>query len=212
MAKIYSKVIHWFRRDLRLRDNTALLAAVQAGAEVVTVYVMSDWKRHHAWTGPARQGFLAGCLAALEQDVAAAGGRLIFRQGKAVEQLERLIAETGAEAVFYNKDPDPHGQQTEAALERLGQELGVAVRGFQDVVLHGRSEVLTAADKPYRVFTPYRRNWESLPKPPVGPAVTRLTAPAAALRSEPCPTLASWALQDVGVSLPEAGRRRRAGA
>jgi deoxyribodipyrimidine photo-lyase len=81
------------------------------------------------------------------------------------------------------------------------------VRGFKDVVLHERAEVLTATGKPYRVFTPYRRNWESLPKSPVGPAVTRMKAPAASLRSDPCPTLATWGLRDTGVLLPEPGER-----
>ena len=198
-------MIHWFRRDLRLADNSALHAATAAAEEVVTVYVVSPWKGRHAWTGPARQEFLSGCLSSLEQRVAAAGGRLIFRRGEAVEELERLVRETKAEAVFYNKDPDPFGQQVEAALERRGRQLGVAVRGFKDVVLHERAEVLTGAGKPYRVFTPYRRNWDSLPKPPVLPAVTRLTPPPAALISDPCPTPATWGLSGSGAGLPEPG-------
>lgn len=206
MSKPYSRVIHWFRRDLRLTDNSALHAATQAADEVVTIYIVSDWKGSHAWTGPARQGFLCGCLASLEKNVAAIGGQLIFRQGQAVTELERLVRETKAEAVYYNKDPDPFGQQVEAALERKAAELGVRIHAFKDVVLHERDEVLTGAGKPYRVFTPYRRNWESLPKPPLLPAVTRLKSPAG-LTSEPCPTLATWGLTDAGTILPEAGER-----
>ena len=116
MVPSYARAIHWFRRDLRLRDNSALQAAVGASAEVVTAYVVSGWKGSHGWTGPARQGYLAGCLASLAGDVAEAGGRLIFRRGEALAELERLVRETRAEAIFYNRDPDPHGQRVEAAL------------------------------------------------------------------------------------------------
>ena len=204
MPKLYSRVIHWFRRDLRLTDNSALHAATQSAEEVVTVYVVSCWKGSHGWTGPARQEFLCGCLATLEKNVAAAGGQLIFRQGKAVAELERLIDETQAEAVFYNRDPDPFGRQIEAALEKKAAELGVKFHACKDAVLHERDEVLTGADKPYRVFTPYRRNWETLPKAPVLDVVTHLKSPAG-LASEPCPTLATWGLTDAGTVLPEPG-------
>ncbi len=207
MTPTYARAIHWFRRDLRLTDNSALHAAVAAAGEVVTAYVVSPWKGSHAWTGPPRQAFLASCLAALEGEVARVGGRLIFRRGAALAELERLVRETRAEAIFFNRDPDPHGQKVEAALAVRCREWGVALHGFKDVVLHEKGEVLTGAEKPYRVFTPYRRNWEAQPKPPVLPSVTRLVAPGAGLASDGVPTLATWGLGACGAVLPEAGER-----
>ena len=207
MSKTFSRAIHWFRRDLRLTDNSALHAASEQSALVVTVYVISPWRGQHAWTGPARQEFLSGCLASLEKNISAAGGRLIFRRGHPVAELKRLVQETGAEAVFYNHDPDPHGQKVEAALQLLGKELGVKMIGCKDAVLHARDEVLTGAGKPYRVFTPYRRNWDSLPKAPVLPPVQRLALPDAALASEACPNLEDWGLPRSQIILPEAGER-----
>ena len=65
MAKEYRRVLHWFRRDLRLTDNTALLEANSSGLEVVPVYVLSDWTGDHSWTGPKRQRFLCECLSSL---------------------------------------------------------------------------------------------------------------------------------------------------
>ena len=73
MTPTYARAIHWFRRDLRLTDNSALHAAVAAAGEVVTAYVVSPWKGSHAWTGPPRQAFLASCLAALEGEAKVGG-------------------------------------------------------------------------------------------------------------------------------------------
>lgn len=203
--KKYSRVIHWFRRDLRLADNTALHAATQAADEVVTVYVVSPWQGSHGWTGPVRQGFLAECLSGLEEAVRAAGGRLIFRQGEALDELEKLVRETKAEAVFYNRDPDPHGQSVEDRLGKKLSGLGVAAKGFKDVTLHERDEVLTAGGKPYRVFTPYRRNWEQLEKPAVLPAVRQLGWSGEGVRSEACPTLMTWGLQPSSAKVERGG-------
>jgi deoxyribodipyrimidine photo-lyase len=44
-------VLHWFRRDLRLTDNTALHHAAKSGRRVIPVYVLSTWKKSHDWTG-----------------------------------------------------------------------------------------------------------------------------------------------------------------
>ncbi len=64
--RILKNVIHWFRRDLRLTDNTALHAAATAGAQVIPVYILSEWKKNHRWTGPNRQHFLCGSLRSLD--------------------------------------------------------------------------------------------------------------------------------------------------
>ena len=74
-------VIHWFRRDFRLTDNTALNAAADAGEQVVPVYILSDWQREHHWTGANRQEFICACLRALAGNLEAIGGRLIIRSG-----------------------------------------------------------------------------------------------------------------------------------
>ncbi|RYD32633.1 MAG: deoxyribodipyrimidine photo-lyase [Verrucomicrobiaceae bacterium] len=200
MPKSHSRVIHWFRRDLRLTDNPALYAAAQAADQVVPVYVISSWRKDHHWTGAPRQEWLAGCLDSLEKNVAAVGGRLIFRRGEALKELEKLIRETKAEAIFYNRDPDPHGIRTEAGLEKLAQQLGIRAHGFQNATLHERDEILTAAGKPYR------NNWSNLEKPAMVPTVTGLVTPPG-LASEGAPSLKDWDLKPSGISMPEPGER-----
>ena len=199
-------VIHWFRRDFRLSDNTALNAAAEAAANVVPVYILSEWKAHHHWTGPNRQEFLCGCLAALSKNLENIGGRLIIRHGEADAVLAQLATETGAEAIFFNRDPDPFGRAMEARIETMAGTRGLAVHSHKDIALHERDELRSGTGTIYRAYAPYFKTWLKQPKPPAGPRLRKLHTPAD-VRSEPLPTLAHWKLTSDGAKLIESGER-----
>ena len=187
-------VLHWFRRDLRITDNTALNAAVQSGAPVLPVYVLSDWKGHHRWTGAPRQEFLCGCLESLAHNLERIGGRLIIRRGRADEELERLIVETKASAVYFNRDPDPFGRQMEERVTQVAKKLGCAVHAFKDVAIHERDEIMTATGTPFRVFTPYSKAWMNGAKPAPEAAPRKMETPPD-VKSHALPTTADWELK-----------------
>ena len=205
--------IHWFRRDLRIADNTALNAAVAAHDAVVPVYVVSEWEGgEHHWCGAPRQEFLCGSLRALAGNLEAKGGRLIVRRGRADAVLGALAKECGADAIYYNKDPDPHGRAMEAKIEAMAARLGIAVHGLKDHALHEREEVLTGAGTPFRVFTPYARAWLRLEKAGPGRTLSKIFTPPG-IASLALPTLATWGLRsDATILEPgEAAARRRLG-
>lgn len=199
-------VIHWFRRDLRISDNTALLAASETGLPVLLVYVLSDWNWSHAWTGPKRQQFLCGCLDSLARNLESIEGKLHFRRGRAVEQLARLVAETGARAIYLNKDPDPFGRKIEGILGVWCKENGIELHAYDDLTMHRADEVLTQTGQPYKIYTPYSRNWLSLGKRSPAGKPRRLTTPLGVF-SEPVPTLETWGLRSENWELPESGER-----
>ena len=205
------RVIHWFRRDFRITDNTALTAAVAAVAaagpdgEVIPVYIASEWEGSHEWTGSARQEFLCGCLASLAKNLEAIGGRLIIRRGDAVEELDKLVAETGATEIFANRDPDPFGRAVEARLEIMAKARGLELFLPKDACIHEQHEVLTGQGTIFRVFTPYSKVWFGLPKRTPGPAIKKLTTPTD-ISSLPLPQLSDWGLSSSTI-LPEPGER-----
>jgi len=185
--------IHWFRRDLRLTDNTALNAALAAHGQIVPVFITGEWTGTQHWRGPARQEFLCGSLQSLHRNLETKGGRLIVRNGRADLVLEKLARETGANAIYFNRDPDPFGREMERCIETMAQKAGIAVHSFKDAAAHERDEVLTGEGRSFRVFTPYARSWSRLADPAVGGTVARLAVPAG-VQSEPLPTLRLWGL------------------
>ena len=197
-------VIHWFRRDLRLADNLSLWRAVATRLPVVPVYVTSGWSGSHAWTGPNRQHFLCGCLAALDRDLQGIGGRLIIRHGDAVDALRRVLRESGAVALHFNLVPDPYGKQVEHRVRAMCAEMGVACHGHMDAALHGPDELLTQSGGAYRVFTPFSRVWLGLPKPPPVGRPAALGTPEN-LDSLPLPTVAHWGWRVPSADLVAAG-------
>lgn len=202
----HATVIHWFRRDLRLTDNTALNAAAQAGAQVVPVYILSDWKKNHSWTGSIRQQFLCGCLESLSKNLDALGSRLVLRTGSADVEIEKLIRDTRASAVYLNRDYDPYGREMEKKVQAVCARLAVPCLIYKDRVLHEAGEVLTGSGGPYRVYTPYSRNWLSLDK--VAPAgKPKSLGPASTIPSDPLPTLNHWGLPATTATLPAPGER-----
>ncbi len=202
--------IHWFRRDLRLTDNTALNAALAVHAQVVPVYIASEWSGSHHWCGAARQEFLCGSLESLRRNLEVKGGRLIVRRERADIALEKLARETGASAIYFNRDPDPVGRAMEQRIEAMAAKNGLAVHGFKDAAAHERDEALTGENRPFRVFTPYAKAWSKLADPEPGKTVARIAVPAG-VQSEPLPTLQNWGLTSSAKILEpgEAAARRR---
>ena len=101
------KSIVWFRLDLRLADNPALHAAVEAGDSIVPVFIWSPEEEGDWRPGAASRWWLHQSLAALEEGLRLRGSRLIIRQGPVLEALRQLVKETGAKKVLWNRRYEP---------------------------------------------------------------------------------------------------------
>ena len=206
MSNTQPPVIQWFRRDLRVSDNLALSHAAKSNLPVIPVYILSDWKKTHSWTGPNRQHFICESLASLAKNLETLGAKLLIRQGDAVTVLTGLIEESGAAELHYNEDPDPFGKAIELKLQAICRKLGVRCVGHADAALHRPQEILTQGGSPYRVYTPYSRNWLSLPKDAPLEKLKSLQ-PAPALKSLPLPTVKTWGIDLPTAELPAAGEK-----
>ena len=187
------RVIHWFRRDLRVTDNTALYYACHEADEVIPVYILSNWKKHHPWTGSNRQEFLCGCLESLSKNLEAIGGRLILRAGHPVQELEKLVHETQAEAIFFNRGTDPYSLEIQQQLEMVCEKLQIRILSYKDVTIFEPNEVLTKGDRPFRIFTAYAKAWHQQEVPAPLPKIRNLRTPST-VSSLPLPALDYWGL------------------
>ena len=145
--------VMWFRRDLRLADNPALLAACAAG-EVVPLFVLDPllWSR----SGDARRAYLAGSLASLS---ASTGGALLVRQGDPAQVVPAVAAAVGARTVHCAADFNPYGRRRDAAVEEALTAAGVRLERLGSPYAVAPGTLRKADGDPYRVYSPFQRAW-----------------------------------------------------
>ncbi len=156
--------VMWFRRDLRLADNPALLAACAAG-EVVPLFVLDPllWAR----SGDPRRAYLAGSLAALTRST---GGALVVRSGDPAEVVPAVAARVGARSVHCAADFAPYGRRRDAMVEEALAAAGVRLERLGSPYAVAPGTLRKADGDPYRVYSPFQRAWAghgwSDPAPP----------------------------------------------
>lgn len=142
--------IWWVRRDLRLGDNEALSEAAK-GRPVIPVFIYDDVIAGQGTA--ARFRFHMG-VKALAETLHQRGSRLVTRAGTALDVLQKLVAETGAEAVYWSRAYDPEQQERDKAVKA---GLTVEAQSFQGHVLFEPWTVETGTGGPYRVYSPFWR-------------------------------------------------------
>ena len=100
---LVKRVMHWFRRDLRVTDNTALSEAARRAEQVIPVFVLEDAFRTGPDVGAGRAAFLLRSLESLRKNLEVLGYPLVIRHGKSVEVIPSLAKELGVQAVFANR-------------------------------------------------------------------------------------------------------------
>jgi len=200
-------VVHWFRRDLRVRDNTALWHAARDGSGVVTVFVLDDHYGSDPNVGPARFRFLRESLEELAASVGRLGGRLVLRRGPAAEALPRLLEETGAGAVYANAEIGPYPESRDAAVRDALAAGGGKLRLFQDALLVDPDRAVTDRGEPYTVYTPFARRWASEEKAPPLPEPASLAGPHVALATVPIERVSAWRDLPPDPAAPRGGER-----
>ena len=147
----------WFRRDLRLADNPALLAAAADGNEVVPVFVVDP---AFASAGAPRRAFLHDCLTALDESLQeTVGVGLVVRHGDPVQEIPRLVDDLDAETVVVSRDYAPYGRRRdEAVIGALGDG-SCMLRGVGSPYAVDPGTVRKDDGDPYAVFTPFSKVW-----------------------------------------------------
>ncbi len=149
--------IVWFRHDLRLADNPALLAAVRAASAVVPVFIWSPEEEGEWAPGGAARWWLHESLRELDASLRERGSRLVLARGPTVESLRALVCDTGARQLYWYCRYEPAALRVEAMLRQDLAAAGLVAHGCHSSRLVEPSTVRGASGAPLRVFTPFWR-------------------------------------------------------
>ena len=151
-----TRAVMWFRRDLRLGDNPALLEAAADG-DVLPLFVLDPVLWGPA--GPSRRAHLGASLRALDASLRRRQASLSVVRGDPVRRVVLAAREVGASRVHVAADFGPYGHRRDQAVEKALAEHGIELvrTGSPYAVAPGR--VTNGSGDPYQVFTPFSKAW-----------------------------------------------------
>jgi len=151
--------IFWFRRDLRLEDNTALAQAISSGFPVLALFIFDTEIIDELPAGDARISFIYQQLENIHRHLAEQKSSLHVLQGRPQAVWKELLDRYEIQGVYANKDYEPYALQRDRELGKWLESQGIGFHLFKDQVIFEEGEVLKEDGKPYTVFTPYKRKW-----------------------------------------------------
>lgn len=152
--------IHWFRRDLRLKDNAALYAALKSGLPVLCLFIFDTEILAGLPRNDARVSFIHNTLSLLKSALEKKGSTLLVRAGKPADVFEAVLREYAVAAVHTNRDYEPYARKRDGQIAELLKKAGVTFQTYKDQCVFEPGEIQKDNQEPYTVFTPYFRRWQ----------------------------------------------------
>jgi deoxyribodipyrimidine photo-lyase len=172
----------WFRRDLRVHDNTALHDAAKASDSIIGLFVITpkQWKEHD--DADAKVSFWLENLRCLSDELEKLNISLLVKVCDSFADTPEIVIQVAKKhacsQLFFNLEYEVNERRRDGLVTEAANVEGIEVQSCHDRVIVPPSEIETKDGRFYGVFTPYRRVWDTkamayakvLPKPkPLAP-------------------------------------------
>ncbi len=162
--------IFWFRRDLRLDDNTGLINALNAGLPVLPVFIFDTNIIDELSADDPRISFIYESLLSINRELRKYGSSVYILKGNPEQVWNNILSAFDINAVYINKDCEPYAIKRDNAVEVLLRKKQIPLIKFKDQVIFEEKEITKSDNNPYTIFTPYKNRWlekisEKIPVP-----------------------------------------------
>jgi deoxyribodipyrimidine photo-lyase len=151
--------IFWFRRDLRLEDNTALDRAFEDGLPVLPLFIFDTVILDGLKADDPRISFIYSILEKINDELLKYTCSLLVLKGDPEKVWKKLIASYEINSVYINKDYEPYSISRDLKIEALLVKDKIPLFRFKDQVIFEEHEILKSDQNPYTLFTPYKNKW-----------------------------------------------------
>ncbi|MBF0803733.1 MULTISPECIES: deoxyribodipyrimidine photo-lyase [unclassified Neisseria] len=149
----------WFRRNLRLFDNTALQTAIRRGLPVAGAFVFDPAGEAAAARNVRRSGFIYHSVAAFQTALSAQNMPLYVLHGRAEHEIPQLAAALAADTVVCAESYEPQGREETNAVGRALGRLGCELVQTDDFAVLPKAAVMAHTGRPHPAFPPYQTAW-----------------------------------------------------
>ncbi len=150
---IMDTAIIWYRQDLRLADNPALVEACKHG-KILPIYIFDTTPSKNEQLGAASKCWLHYALESLKSDF---DGNLSFYSGPPLEIFKDLLSKYNISAVYWNRLYDANSIKRDTEIKAFLKEQNIEAESFNGSLLWEPWSIKKADGTPYKVFTPYYR-------------------------------------------------------
>ncbi len=141
--------ILWFRKDLRLIDNPALVEA-NLNAEIIPIFILDDTNPKENKMGAASRVWLYHSLKSLNISMQK---KINFYRGDPVKIISELINNYNINGVYWNRCYEPWEIRRDKKIKDLLKVKKVKAKSFNGSLIREPWEVLKEDQTPYKVFT-----------------------------------------------------------
>ncbi len=153
--------VFWFRRDLRLEDNTALNSALISANKVLPIFIYDTEILEDLPKDDARLSFIHSLLTDVNLDLIKNNSSVATFNGKVENVFKNLVKDFEVDCVYANHDYEPYAIMRDKEIQEFLEEAGIKFLTFKDQVIFERDEIVKDDGKPYVVFTPFANKWKS---------------------------------------------------
>ncbi|MBC7419367.1 MAG: deoxyribodipyrimidine photo-lyase [Bdellovibrio sp.] len=151
--------LFWFRRDLRFDDNAGLYHALCNHQAVLAFFIFDDNILKHLPKKDARVLFIHQSIADLKEKFQEMGSDLLVKHGNPLEIIKQLTEEFLVDAIYTNTDYEPEAIKRDDKVKKHCEEKLIQFLSYKDQVIFEKKEIVTDLQKPYTVYTPYKKKW-----------------------------------------------------
>lgn len=154
--------IVWFRQDLRLSDNPAFFTACQKGYQIIPLFIWSPLENGDWPEGGASKWWLHQSLKDFSSLLKSKKLSLILRKGKSLLVLKKVISETGASAVYWNRAYESFSIERDKEVKTELKNSGIEVESFNGHLLCEPWTIQNKQGRPFKVYTAFWNHLTSL--------------------------------------------------
>jgi len=154
--------IFWFRRDLRLEDNTALFYALKNEENILPLFIFDKNILNELKDKKDRRvNFIYKTIQELKLSLENLGSSILVEYGKPLEVFKKIIEAYKIKTLYCNQDYEPYAKERDNQIQKFLNKNNISFHCFKDQVIFEKSEVVKNDGKPYTIFTPYSKKWKS---------------------------------------------------
>ena len=151
--------IFWFRRDLRIEDNTALIQALNSSNSIIPIFIFDTSIIKNLPKDDARISFIYSQLVRINILLKSFNSSLLVLHGNPEELILDLVQKKNIGALYSNLDYEPYALARDEKITNSLEEFNIPHLQFKDQVIFEPKEILKDDGNPYTVYTPYKKKW-----------------------------------------------------